>query len=146
VKLSKLKLNSNGHWYVWDMTVGPLGGWWGHKVSDWPGDGRFFFGDLDGNGADEILYVDIQDDPNHQYTGHATWHAVHFDQSFDSVFSEYGATIPGWPVEGVFSLGDFNGDGRSDIAYANEGNERWYIVQHNGAPMLGWWGGVCNLH
>lgn len=109
--------------------------WWDSPIEDWPGNGHNFVGDFDGDGDDDIAYLS----PG---IPQGRWSLVsgRNGNRFDSPW--WGNEIPGWPGNGRYLVGDFDGDGADDIAYLHQQEARWYIVRGRDGKPFGppWWG------
>lgn len=120
------RLHSEAYWFVVNARNGaPFAApWWGYQIPGWPVDGRYFVGDFNGDGAADIAFLSAD----------AKWYIVNGRNggSFPALW--WGYQIPGWPADGRYFVGDFDGDGAADIAYLSA-DARWYIVNgRNGGP------------
>jgi len=125
-------LQDAGYWYIVDGASGaPISHWWGKNIPGWPGNGNYYIGDFNGDNASDIAYLQV---------GTANWYIVD-GASGGPIGHWWGKNIPGWPANGDYYIGDFNGDNASDIAFLQAGTANWYIVNGaSGGPIGHWWG------
>ena len=120
----------------WHMVNGNSGApfpppWNGNVIPGWPADGRYFIGDFNGDGASDIAFL----------AADASWHMVNGNSGAPFPPPWNGNVIPGWPADGRYFIGDFNGDGASDIAFL-AADASWHMVNGNsGAPFPPPWNG-----
>lgn len=119
-KKSQDIVHGNGWTREWtNQLSGALGGW---NIQTWD---KFFPGDFDGDGVDEILAVGN--------AGLATdWYGLlKFEQQqWTWLWSNYGNTHMLQPYHANFVVGDFDGDGRDELL----GNDTWTTMfKWNGA-------------
>jgi hypothetical protein len=126
-------LAADAKWYIVNGNSGaPFGHpWWGNSIPGWPADGRYFIGDFNGDGASDIAFL----------AADAKWYIVNGNSGAPFGNPWWGNSIPGWPADGRYFIGDFNGDGASDIAFL-AADAKWYIVNGNSGAPFGhpWWG------
>jgi hypothetical protein len=103
---------------------------WGSSIPGWPSEGIYFIGDFDGDNADDVAYLHPE----------GRWYIVSGHNGAPFVDKWWGREIPGWPGNGRYFIGDFDGDGADDIAFLHS-EGRWYIVSgRSGALFANWWG------
>jgi hypothetical protein len=96
-------------------------------VGGFPCDSRYLIGDFNGDGSDDIAR---QDD-------FGRWFVINGSTGAPFPNPWWGYEIPGWPADGRYFVGDFDGDGADDIAYVSEAG-RWHIVNgQDGSPRGG---------
>src|SRR5262245_32039299 len=107
---------------------------WGSSIPGWPSEGLYFIGDFDGDGADDIAFVKKADKSDG-----TKWNIVS-GRIGGPISQWWGRELLGWPHNGRFFIGDFDGDGADDIAFVKKADNSnwavWHIVSgRTGGPI-----------
>ena len=131
-KADRMFINDAGDIYIVSTSTGPvIPGWlWGKKPNGWPAlsGAQFFVADVNGDGKADLIMVNQA----------GQWYAV---SGTNSPIAEngfkWGQQFPGWPGNGRFYIGDFDGDGKADRAYLRDNDAAWHAVgTGSGAPGI----------
>ncbi len=123
-------LHTDGSWYVVNNYGAPgiPGIPWGSQIPGWPGDGHYFIGDFNGNGAADRLYLSPE----------GGWYVVDSKTGAGGMPNlPWGHTIPGWPGGGRDACLDFNGDGIMDRCFIHPSGQVFIVDTPSGSPMQG---------
>jgi YD repeat-containing protein len=122
---------STGSSFSWERWATQQGGWVGGD--DWQRNSIFLPGDFNGDGRTDLAYVfndsgHISMDVHSSTGGSFSW---------ERWATQQGGWIGGddWQKKSTFLSGDFDGDGKADIAYVfNDGGGQSYDVHSSASP------------
>jgi hypothetical protein len=114
----------NGSQLDWRLASNTHG--FGHGIND----GRpFWIGDFNGDGRDEVLFYYPGDDNWWM----SSWNGSTFSWAFVGNTRGFGHAInDGRP----FWIGDFNGNGRTDVLFYYPGDDNWWLGEYNGSQLV----------
>jgi hypothetical protein len=113
---------SNGYSFIPKVAWIPSGGYGNAN-------GKLYVGDYDGNGRDDLLYFD--DGEKAVYVALSSGTAFNAPNSGKWIQNNgYGS------LKNNYKVGDFNGDGKSDLGYY-EGDQTFYVAISTGSAFTG---------
>ncbi len=121
----KFEYQKANHYLVWQNVDNPRAGDPGEN----PDDVRYFEGDFNGDGLSDMVF--FNPDTGHWTAAEAVPGGGYLHKTYGNRFRGYkGPDKIQWFKGGV--TGDYNGDGRSDIAFYTPETREFWIAQHNG--------------
>jgi len=141
-----MSMQQNGQWWMADFDAAPgmksvyRGAWGTDPYKPWQ---SILVADFDGDGTDDILGVQYVTKANPSQEFRQFWVKTGLDSS--SHTNTHWGNYFRYDLDGI-TVGDFNNDGKADLASLMGNNDKWHVaaaneteipvVDGNGAPVL----------